>query len=159
MKTKLAVILVIILSMSITGASMAAQSDKAVYIGYCQEIAEKYGICPELIMAVCEHESNWNPDAVGTLGDTGLMQIVPKYHGERMQYLGVTDLTDPYSNILVGADYLAELATKYEDVAEALMVYNMGKEKAEKLYNKGIISEYATDILERSAEMERMDEK
>lgn len=159
MKTKLAAILVIILSMSITGASMASQSNKALYIRYCQEISGKYNICPELIESVVEKESNWDPDAVGTLGDTGLMQIVPKYHLERMEELGVTDLTDPRSNILVGTDFMAELFAKYDDPAMVLMSYNMGERKAAELYDKGIVSNYAAEILERSEEMERLNGK
>lgn len=41
-----------------------------------------------------------------------------------MERLGVDDLFDPYSNILVGADYLMELAEKHGDVALVLSIYH-----------------------------------
>ena len=43
-----------------------------------------------------------------------------------MERLGVSDLTDPYSNILVAADYLEELFQKSDgDIYLVLMKYNM----------------------------------
>ena len=61
----------------------------------CEEVGNKYCICPELLEAMCQVESNNNPNAVGKLGDTGLMQIIPKYHTAEMKQLGVTNLKDP----------------------------------------------------------------
>lgn len=75
------------------------------YIQYTEEIGEMYGICPEFIQAVIEHESGGDPRANNGIC-CGLMQIYPKYHKDRMARLGVTDLYDPYSNILVGTDLL-----------------------------------------------------
>ncbi len=48
------------------------------YIDYCEEIGGRYNICPELIQAIVEKESNYNPNAHGSSDDTGLMQIIPK---------------------------------------------------------------------------------
>lgn len=119
---------------------------------YITEVATQYEICPELIMAMVETESNYDVDAEN--GDCkGLMQVSIKWHKDRMDKLGVTDLMDPYSNILVGADYLAELSEKYE-VGLALMIYNGGYNYAMRIYEKGELSSYATKILERSAELE-----
>lgn len=75
-----------------------------------EEVADEYGVCPELIEAIVFCESSGNPNAVSNYGCVGLMQISEKHHKERMEALGVTDLTDPRSNILVGTDYLMELA-------------------------------------------------
>jgi len=117
------------------------------------EIGEQYEICPELIQAVIERESNYDADANGG-GCLGLMQISPKWHKARMKRLGVDDLSDPYNNILVGTDYIAELAEEYEDVGLVLMVYH-GESDAESKSNRGELSSYAEEILERSAELER----
>jgi hypothetical protein len=122
-------------------------------VSMCDEIGEIYGICPELLQAMIEKESTGNPDAVNG-GCIGLMQIFQKYHLERMERLGVTDLLDPYSNILVGADYISELAEKHGDVALVLDIYN-GNSKAFYNNDNGIISSYAKWILERSEELER----
>jgi soluble lytic murein transglycosylase-like protein len=120
---------------------------------YIEAICEPRHICPELIEATIERESRWNPNAVN--GDCmGLMQISERWHRERMKRLGVTDLFDPYDNILVGVDYMAELFEKYEDPGTVLMVYHGEKNAIEKASSGGI-SGYADWILTRSAELER----
>ena len=125
---------------------------KAEINEYIVEVAEQYEVLPELVMAMVEAESSNQIDAEN--GDCkGLMQVSIKWHKDRMDKLGVTDLMDPYSNILVGVDYLAELSDKYE-VGLALMIYNGGYDYAMRIYEKGELSNYAEKILERSAELE-----
>ncbi len=125
------------------------------YIGYVHEIADQYGICPELIMAVIEAESAGDPDAVSSSGCIGLMQIKPQFAEERMDKLGVTDLYDPYSNILVGVDILAELAEKYDDLPTVLMCYNEGEYSgAIKRAEAGKYSSYAEKVMQRAIELE-----
>lgn len=120
---------------------------------YIDMLCEPLHICPELVQAIIEKESRWNPGAVN--GDCiGLMQISERWHRERMERLGVTDLFDPYDNILVGVDYMAELFERYEDPGMVLMVYN-GDSRAKDLQATGNLSEYAEWILTRSAELER----
>ena len=120
---------------------------------YIESVCEPVNICPEFVEAVIERESRWNPKAVN--GDCmGLMQISERWHRERMEKFGVTDLTDPFDNILVGVDYLRELFEKYEDPGMVLMIYN-GDSRAKNLQATGELSEYAEWILNRSAELER----
>ena len=86
----------------------------------------EYGIDPALVMAVIQKESTFDAAAVGDSGDSaGLMQVQERWHRERMERLGVSDLLDPYQNTLVGIDYLAELLTQYP-VSDALTAYNSG---------------------------------
>ena len=123
--------------------------------GYCVEIGEMYGVCPELLMAMIERESSGNPLAENG-SCKGLMQVSVRWHRDRMERLGVDDIYDEYGNILVATDYLMELAAKYEDVGMTLMVYN-GDSKAFSYWNgKCGLSKYATWILERSAELEML---
>lgn len=129
-------------------------------IAYTEEMGAEYNICPELLQAIIERESRNNPDASN--GDCiGLMQVSEKWHTERMKRLGVTDLYDPYSNILVGTDYLAELWKETskmgcgDDLYYVLMRYNMTADSANRLYENGNFSEYAISIAERSEELER----
>lgn len=120
----------------------------------CIKYGEQYGICPELLMAIVERESSGVPDAEN--GDCkGLMQIYTKWHSDRMDRLGVTDIFDEQGNILVGTDLLAELFEKYGDAAVVLMAYHGERNPAEKA-ERGEISDYAQGILERSAELERI---
>lgn len=149
------VILLILITIGSVSISAEGEFLPEEYIEYTEEIGEMYGICPEFIQAIIEHESGGDPRANSGIC-VGLMQIYPKFHGERMTRLGVTDLSDPYSNILVGTDYLAELFAEYDDPYLVLMVYNMGDSKALSLYDNDTYSEYAVSICERSAELERI---
>ena len=126
---------------------------------YIEEVCEKRGICPEFIEAIIERESAWVPTARN--GEcVGLMQINPKYQMERLEKFGLVpaDLADPYSNILVGVDYIRELFEKYEDVYAVLMAYNAGYSDNYGLgaWEDGRYSNYAIEVSERSAELERM---
>lgn len=119
---------------------------------YIEVVCEQKDICPEFVQALIETESSWKADARN--GDcVGLMQISEKWHQDRMEKYGVTDLTDPYDNILLGIDYLAELFRHYEDPAMVLMVYN-GDSRAWRFWETGEMSEYAVRILDRAAELE-----
>ena len=113
---------------------------------------------PELLEAVIEEESGGNPDAVGAAGEIGLMQVYPKYHRMRAGHLNVYDLSDPEGNILVGADYLAELFKEYGDIGTALMVYN-GVLDAEERGKRGSYTDYAEKVMKRAAQLERLHKK
>lgn len=116
----------------------------------------EYGICPELIESICYQESRFDPQALdGSQSCYGLMQIQKISHRERMNNLGVTDLYDVDSNIHVATDYLAELFEQYEDVGTVLMVYH-GEKDAVKKSERGEVSKYAREILERSYYLETL---
>ena len=83
------------------------------------------------------------------------MQVSSKYHSSRMQKLGVSDLYAEYDNILTAADYLSELFEKYQDPALVLDIYN-GNSRAMYNYENGIVSSYATKVLERAEELEEL---
>ena len=119
-----------------------------------QEIGEIYNICPEFLQAIAFKESSYKPDVVND-GCKGLMQINDRWHKERMKKLEVTDIYEPYGNVLVAADYLAELFEEYGEADVVLMFYN-GNSRAEE-YSKGIgeASDYVNEILDLSVELER----
>lgn len=133
------------------------------YQKYAIEIADKYSINHYLVIAMIEAESSGRRKVVSKAGCVGLMQINPKWHKERMDLLGVTDLKDAYGNILVGCDFLAELFYKYEDVYAVLMAYNEGEYGgAIKRAAEGKYSDYALRIVERAKELkgeEKWEEK
>ena len=118
------------------------------------DLGVQYNMCPEVIQSMCFKESIFNPRAENG-GCIGIMQVNPVWHTDRMARLGVTDLYDTGSNMLVGVDYLHELILQYEDISVALMKYN-GDSHAEGLMaGSEDVSEYADDILRISAELER----
>lgn len=84
------------------------------------------GIRYELALAVIWQETDFR-NVIGDGGESaGYMQVQEKWHRERMERLGVTDLLDPYGNFLVGLDFLAELLEAH-DLTDALTRYNSGR--------------------------------
>ena len=93
---------------------------------FLRAACEESGVEFELALAVIWKETTFR-NVVGDSGDSlGYMQVQPRWHGARMERLGVTDLMDPFSNFRVGCDYLAELLGKYP-MAQALTCYNTGR--------------------------------
>lgn len=115
---------------------------------YIYEICRDYpNVDPLIIEAQVFEESRYISSVVGGGGAwLGLMQISPKWHRDRMERLGVTDLFDPYSNLLVGIDYMSELIDIYHDKVLALMVYN-GSASAYSKWENGQISSYAQNVM------------
>lgn len=127
---------------------------EAQVIEMSERIGAAYGLCPELLQAVAWHESSYREDAESG-GCSGLMQVAGCWHGDRMARLQVTDLYDPEGNMLVAADYLAELFAEYEDLGMVLMVYS-GDSGAEGFAQGGYgLSAYAQEIMEHTCQLER----
>ena len=108
------------------------------------EQAEAHDIDPAIIVSMAKRESTYRADVVGDGGNSfGLLQVQPRWHQERMDRLGVTDLLDPYQNVTVAIDYLSELIERDKGIAWALAAYNAGASGA----NKGYGMDYATEVL------------
>lgn len=111
----------------------------ALYASYIDEIVTT--IYPDLqehaefIKAMIYHESRYQPDVTNVkTGVQGLMQISPKWHTKRADSLGVTDLFDPYGNVLVGCDILNE-AMQYNTFDYAVNVFAGGYTYADQYKN------------------------
>lgn len=137
------------------GYERIEQAESPEVVRITESMSERYPICPEVLQALIFYESSNRSFVVSRWGDVGYMQVNPGWQQERMDRLGVSDLTDGYGNILVGTDYLMELCRKYGDISIALTAYNKGEEAAD-----GTISpwedEYSRKILELSEKLERM---
>jgi hypothetical protein len=136
--------------------------------GMFPEVAQVYlwcicrdaGVDYYTVLAIIERESGYRYDATGDNGSSkGLMQIWESNHLDRMEALGVDDLYNPYSNMRVGVNFLAELNSRYLESSGAhcvLMAYNMGASGANKLWAKGIYSTtYTKQILQRAQEIKQ----
>lgn len=122
---------------------------------YC--ICKQYGVKYALIVALIERESGYEFDRIGDGGNSiGYMQIYKSAHIDRMEKLGCTNLLNPYQNVRVGIDYIAELIGKYGTIQDALAAYNYGERGArEKLWNDGAyVYEYNEGIMNRMKEIE-----
>lgn len=112
------------------------------------EQCEDRGIDPALVLAMIRQESNFNVDAMGDDGNAyGLMQIWPKWHSHRMEQYGYDDLRDPFQNVTVGIDIIADYIDKGYGVEWALMAYNGGGAYADKKLAAGEVSEYAQRVV------------
>ena len=84
--------------------------------------AQRYGVDPNLALAVARQESGFNQAAVSPVGAIGVFQLMPA----TAAWLGV----DPYNvaqNIEGGVRYLSQLLRQYgNDVNRALAAYNWG---------------------------------
>lgn len=100
----------------------AKMKDKVKIQAMVNDMAEKHGLAPDLLSAVIEQESNFDPFARSAAGAQGLMQLMP---GTAAQ-LGVKDPYDPAQNIEGGAKYLRQLLDQFKDVPLALAAYNAG---------------------------------
>ena len=120
-----------------------AETQRLLYQA-CDETGVEY----ELALAVINQETRFT-NIVGDNGNSiGYMQIQPRWHGDRMERLGVTDLADPYENFLVGCDYLAEMLGKERGIEWALHAYNGGMSYANKMAKAGKVSKYVENVLD-----------
>src|SRR5690606_40813296 len=98
-------------------------STRAAIEAIVERQAAQHAINPDLVRAVIQVESAWNPRAVSSKGAMGLMQLMPATARE----LGVTDPFDPAQNIRGGVKYLKQLLERYDGNAElALAACNAG---------------------------------
>jgi hypothetical protein len=84
------------------------------------------GVPPTLALAVAKVESDFNPNALSSVGARGIMQIMPQT--AREEY-GATarSLWNPEINIQIGVDYLYRLFKQYDQRWDlALSHYNGG---------------------------------
>jgi hypothetical protein len=97
--------------------------DKAALEPFIQEAATTHGMSADLIRAVIQTESRFNPLAVSRVGAQGLMQLMP----ETAKHVGIENPFDPRENILGGTKYLSTLLGRFKgNTARALAAYNAG---------------------------------
>ena len=115
-------------------------------------------VSTSLVLAVISVESGFKSNLTGLNDDTGLMQIIPKYHRDRIEsyiYDENVDLYDSRLNVMVGMDYLSELIEwSNGDLGLALMAYNMGQVKARSLYLQNIETPYVRNVIQCMNEIE-----
>ena len=94
-----------------------------LYNDLIEEHASRNVVSADLVRAVIQAESAFNPRAVSPKGAMGLMQLMPATAAEH----GVLDPFNPAENIRAGVRYLKQLLDSYEGRVElALAAYNAG---------------------------------
>jgi len=104
-------------------ATKPAAPQAAVYDDLIVANAAQHDLSPELVRAVIQAESAFDPRARSVKGAMGLMQLMP----ETAATYRVLDAYNPAENIRAGVAYLKTLMDRYNnDVSVALAAYNAG---------------------------------
>jgi soluble lytic murein transglycosylase-like protein len=87
------------------------------------EHSRKNGVRTDLVRAVMQVESGFNPGARSPKGAMGLMQLMP----DTAKQYGVSNPYNPEDNVRAGVSYLRALLDRYDGSEElALAAYNAG---------------------------------
>lgn len=101
----------------------AYQQNKVQFLPLIQAAARQFEVDADLIHAIVDIESAFNPRAVSKAGASGLMQLMPK----TAQGLGVKDRFNPQQNIQGGTRYFSQLLARFDGSNRlALAAYNAG---------------------------------
>ncbi|HQV08704.1 MAG TPA: transglycosylase SLT domain-containing protein [Thauera sp.] len=103
--------------------------------------AEELGFDPLLIVAIMAVESSFNHRAVSNMGAQGLMQVIPRYHKDKLgANRGRNALFDPEVNVRVGALVLHEGLQRYGSMQRALQYYNGALKDPKARYTRKVMA-------------------
>jgi soluble lytic murein transglycosylase-like protein len=115
-----------------------------VFVSTAYRVGREFSVDPLLILAVMAIESRYNPVAESSMGAKGLMQIIPRYHQEKlMEHGGEHALLDPEVNIHVGAQILREYMRRFGATEAALQQYVGASDEPTAQYSGKVLAEKA----------------
>ena len=103
------------------------------YENYVEKYAAEYNVPSSVVYGVIKVESDFDPDAVSSVGAIGLMQMLPDTFSwlsssEHLdENLPITSLYDPETSIKYGVYYLKYLHEKFQNWDAAIAAYNGGE--------------------------------
>jgi hypothetical protein len=119
-----------------------AQDAVSGFVSAAFRAGGEHKVDPLLILAVMAVESRYNPVAESNLGAKGLMQVIAKYHGEKLaEHGGEAALLDPYVNIQVGTQILREYSRRFGEIETALQMYGGAFDEPNSLYAFKVLNE------------------
>lgn len=103
--------------------------------------AREAGLDPLLIVAMMAVESSFNPFAESNMGAQGLMQVIPRWHMDKIgEDAGEDALFDPLLNVQVGTQVLVEGLQRYGSLQAALQYYGGARNDPEARYSKRVLA-------------------
>lgn len=112
-----------------TLSSSTLQQKASPYNKSINKASKKYGVSNSLIKAVITIESCFKSRARGSLGEKGLMQLMPR----TARRLNVKDGYNVFQNVHGGAKYLSFLLNRYHgNMQRAIAAYNAGEGNIDK---------------------------
>ena len=116
----------------------------AGFVATAYRAGREHSIDPLLILAVMAIESRYNPVAESSMGAKGLMQVIPKFHLEKLtDHGGEHTLFEPEVNIAVGAQILREYTRRLGDTEAALQMYAGAFDEPTSQYSGKVLAEKA----------------
>ena len=126
-----------------------AQDAAAGFVATAYQAGSNWKVDPLLILAVMAVESRYNPVAESNMGAKGLMQVIAKFHPEKLAgHGGESALLDPHVNIQVGAQILREYLRRFGETETALQMYAGAFDEPN--------SQYAFKVLAERARLEQL---
>ena len=126
-----------------------AQSDPAPADRLVRQYAAHYRVPPELIAALIDVESRWNPHAVSNKGAMGLMQLMPA----TARRFGALDPFNPEQNIAAGTRYVTALMWEFHGemrlVAAAYYAGDRGIAREQLDYHNPDVVAYVNAVRQR----------
>ncbi len=121
-----------------------ADNAAAHFVSIAYRAAEQHRLDALLVLAVMAIESRYNPVAESVMGAKGLMQVIPKYHQEKLfEHGGDHALLEPEVNIQVGAQILREYQRRFGDTETALQMYAGALDEPTSQYANKVFAEKA----------------
>lgn len=121
-----------------------AEDAAGEFVALAYRAGAQFSVDPLLILAVMAIESSYNPIAQSVMGARGLMQVIPKYHPEKLEpHGGEQALLEPTVNILVGAQILREYQRRLGDTEAALQMYAGAFDEPTSQYASKVFAEKA----------------
>jgi len=121
---------------------------------YTYDLCQERGLDFETVLALMYVESSYRPDVISDTNDYGIMQTNICNHSWLEDELEITDFLDAGQSINAGTFMLMNIAEKYPDTHQMLMVYNFGETGARKVWSKGIYSsKYSRRITAKADEL------
>lgn len=110
-------------------------------LAVAEESAKGAGLDPLLIVAMMAVESSFNPMAESHAGAQGLMQVIPRWHMDKIGEDAPADiLFDPLFNVQVGTKVLVEGLQRYGTLQAALQYYGGARNDPEARYTKRVMA-------------------
>jgi soluble lytic murein transglycosylase-like protein len=121
-----------------------AEEAATSFVSIAYRAGQVHSVDPVLILAVMAIESRYNPVAESGMGAKGLMQVIPRFHLEKLSDHGGEDkLLDPEVNIYVGAQILREYSSRLRDEELALQMYGGAFDEPTAQYANKVFAERA----------------
>ena len=101
-----------------------------------QEEAKAQKIPHSLVLAVMAQESDFNPKAKSSAGAVSLMQVIPRWHLEKIRE--GESIWNPRVNMRVGAEVLKQCLAQRSTVRDALQQYNGNRNDVSYRYSRKV---------------------